>query len=339
MAALLVASACQSQPVGPGTPGERAVFVLATTSGLLALDAEGRDIGPVADLPAQSAPATPALHPSGTSIAFALIGAVHPERGFGSDIHIVDLDGTNLRVLLEHEGDNVFYASPRFDPTGNVLYVHRRAAVVRDGTYVGNEDTIVRVDLGTGERRTILENAADPAISPDGRTIVYVALRDGQIAGLRRANADGSESRNFFTTTDAFWYIQAPRFSPSGEHVVFSAAGHTTDGTPTMPPLPGTTTIPLDVLRGPAGWDRAGPIGKLTHLGIPSDLFVVPIDGSSLRVLTQTGDDVVPAWSPDGSRIAFIATGAFVEVSVADGSARVIAQGENFFFGDLLWLR
>ncbi|MGH2450212.1 MAG: TolB family protein, partial [Candidatus Limnocylindria bacterium] len=330
--AVLVAAACQPEPagpVGPEAPGERAVFVLATSSGLLALDAEGRDIGPVADLPPQSAPATPALHPSGTAIAFALIGAVHPERGFGSDIHLVDLDGTGLRVLLEHEGDNVFYASPRFDPTGNVLYVHRRAAVVRDGTYVGTEDTIVRVDLRTGDRRTILENAADPAISPDGRTIVYVALRDGQIAGLRRANVDGTEARNFFATTDAFWYIQAPRFSPSGDQVVFSAAGHTTDGTPTVPPTPGTTRI-----------DGApGPVAKLAHFGIPSDLFIVPVDGGPLRVLTQTGDDVVPAWSPDGSRIAFIATGAFVEVSVADGSARVIAQGENFFFGDLLWLR
>lgn len=105
----------------------------------------GRLIGKIAKLPDQSAPAAPALHPSRTAIAFSLTGQPEAKRGFGSDIYMVDLDGTDLRAVLLHEDNNVFYASPRFDASGNVLYVHRRAAIIANGSFVGNEDTIERV--------------------------------------------------------------------------------------------------------------------------------------------------------------------------------------------------
>ena len=46
--------------------------MLANPAGLLALDDSGRALGRIVDLPAQSAPATPVLHPSGKSIVFAI---------------------------------------------------------------------------------------------------------------------------------------------------------------------------------------------------------------------------------------------------------------------------
>ncbi|MGH2499646.1 MAG: TolB family protein, partial [Candidatus Limnocylindria bacterium] len=301
--------------------GEGAAFLLANPAGLLAFDEEARLLGRIVDLAPQSAPSTPALHPSRESIAFAYIRQPDPRTGFGSDIFTVKLDGTGLRPLVEHEAENVFYASPRFDPSGNLLYFHRRAAVVQGGQYVGNEDTIERLDLRTGERRRVVSDAADPDISPDGRALVYVRVVNGQIEGLWTASSDGTGARPFFRTRDTFWYLQAPRFSPSGREVVFSAAGHSQSGLP----------------QGPASRARSG--AKRAHLGIPSDLFLAPADGSSVRSIGQTGDDVVPAWSPDGGRIAYIGTGAFFALTVADGTVRVLAQGEDFFFGDLIWLR
>jgi Tol biopolymer transport system component len=109
--------------------------------------------------------------------------------------------------------------------------------------------------------------------------------------------------------------MQAPRFAPSGKEIVFSAAGHQTS--------------------------RAGGTGggRLAHLGVPSELFIAPADGSAVRSIGQTGDDVVPAWSPDGTRLAYVGTGAFFTMTVAQQDARVCAQGQDFFFGDLLWLR
>jgi len=314
LAVTMVATACTTPPprVTPGV-GTTATFLLANPSGIVGLDEQCRPLGSIVKLPDQSAPATPSLHPDGRSVVFALTQVPDPKTGFGSDIFTVNLDGTGLRMLVPHEGENVFYASPKYDPTGTVLYFHRRAALIVNNQYQGNEDTIERLDLKTGKRDRLLKDAADPALSPDGRTLVFVRVVNGQIENFWTANADGSDARPFFRTKDTFWYIQAPRFSPSGTEIVFSAAGHSTS-------------------HGSAG-------GRLAHLGVPSELYLAPADGTGLRSIGQTGDDVVPAWSPDGKRIAYVGTGAFFTLTVATQDTQTCAQGQDFFFGDLLWLR
>lgn len=314
----LVVSACGGgdgaapSSVAPGI-GAKATFILANPGGLSALDDAGRFIGKLVKLPDQSAPSTPALHPSGTALAFGLTQQPDAKRGFGSDIYMVNLDGTSLKPIVLHEDNNVFYASPRFDASGNVLYVHRRAAIIANGSYAGNEDSIERIDLRTNQRTRILTNGADPTISPDGKTLVYIHLKDSQVDTLWRADIDGSNAGPLFKTADKFWYLQAPRFAPKGCEIVFSGAGHTVSGT--------------------AGGFR------LAHLSVPSELFMVPCDGSSVRSVGQTGDDVVPAWSPDGGRISYVGSGGFFVLDVKAQSTHTVAQGQDFFFGDLLWLK
>ena len=75
------------------------------------------------------------------------------------------------------------------------------------------------------------------------------------------------------------------------------------------------------------------------HLGIPSDLDLVQCDNSGLRTIATTVDDVDPAWSPDSTQIAYVATGGLFVVTVADGSTRTVTQGKDFFFGGLVWLK
>jgi Tol biopolymer transport system component len=322
-ATLVVCTAPPAAPPVSSGIGLQAAFVLANPAGLLALDSAGRSIGRIVDLPAQSAPATPALHPSGKSIVFALTQQPDRKTGFGSDLYSINLDGTGYKPVVQHEGDNIFYASPRFDPTGNVLYFHRRAAIIQGGSFVGNEDSLERLDLQSGERKRLLMNGADPAISPDGKLLVYVHLTQGQPDGLWIANVDGSNARPFFKTKDTWWYLQSPRFAPTGCEIVFSAAGH------------GLSTVPagLNARQSPS---RAK---GLAHLNIPSDLNLAPCDGMSFKVLVQTGDDVVPAWSPNGAEVAYVGTGAFFVLTLANKNVRTVAQGQDFFFGDLVWLR
>ena len=56
-------------------------------------------------------------------------------------------------------------------------------------------------------------------------------------------------------------------------------------------------------------------------------------------ILAQTGDDTFPAWSADGGSLAYVSTGAFFELSLKDLSIRTLASGDNFFFGDITWLK
>ena len=320
-AALLIT--CAAPPAPPPASsgiGLQASFVLANPAGLLALDNGGHAIGRIVDLPAQSAPATPVLHPSGKSVVFALTQQPDKKTGFGSDLYTVNLDGTGYKPVVQHESDNVFYASPRFDATGNLLYFHRRAAIIQAGSFIGNEDSLERLDLRTGERKRLVMNGADPALSPDGKLIVYVHLTQGQPDGLWVANIDGSNPRPFFKTKDTWWYLQAPRFAPTGCEIVFSAAGHAMSRVPEAPVV------------------TTGAHGA-AHLNIPSELNLAPCDGTSVRVVGQTGDDVVPAWSPDGKQVAYVGTGAFFVLTLTNGNVRTLAQGQDFFFGDLVWLK
>src|SRR5438552_10844379 len=158
---------CTAPPVPPPASlgvGLQASFILANPAGLLALDSTGHAIGRIIDLPARSASATPVLHPSGKAIVFALTQQPDKKTGFGSDLYTVNLDGTGFKPLVQHESDNVFYASPRFDSTGNILYFHRRAAIIQAGSFVGYEVSIERLVLSTVERTRLIVTSADSSI-------------------------------------------------------------------------------------------------------------------------------------------------------------------------------
>lgn len=323
LAAVVLLAACSSAaapaPGGPAAPSASGKapaaysFVLANPAGLMALDAKGNVVGKVLDLPQDSSPDAPNLFPDRKSIAFSITLVPQGSASFGSDIWVVNLDGSNLRKIVEHERENVFYAAPNVSPDGQYIYVHRRAAVMQNGTYVGNEDSIERVDATTGKMTRIVSNAADPTLSPDGKTLVYVRMEDGAPKGLWRVGSDGGEAKPFFSISDTWWYLQSPRFSPDGKTLVFCGAGHNAQ---TL--APGT---------------------KDAHLGIPSEIFLAGVDGKSVKSLTQTNDDTTPTWSPDGSRLIFVTTGAIQVLTLADGKVDKLTSGDTFFFGSMAWIK
>ena len=336
----LALTACQSgSPIGGGTPqsamptgvgvGPQSTFALATPAGLFGLAADGKILGRILDLPRGSVSSAPTLHPDGKRIVFALSDTTEA-LGFGSDIYSVNVDGSELRAVVKRDKPDVFYASPSFDANG-VLYAHRRSVkqdATTPGVYLQTDDIIERIDFASGRHQQVVADAAEPTVAPSGKTIVFVHIDRGQQTSMWTASTDGTQVGSFLKTDDSFTYLQAPRISPSGQFITWSSAGRS-GRTP-------RSVVPRQLHPSAA---VVGGGGKLAHLDIPSELFVAPLDGSSLRTIATTNDDVVPAWSLDSTRIAFVASATLWVVSAADGAVVVKTPNIGVNYGDPVWLR
>jgi Tol biopolymer transport system component len=335
--ALLVVAlfACQSSPFTAGPAGAvipdavgvgpNATFAIASRAGLLGLAADGKVLGHIVKVPAGGVPSTPVLHPDRKRLFF-VVSETTAGTGFGSDVWSVNIDGTGLAPVLEHETANVFYASPTIAPAGDVMYIHRREAKddeAHPGVYLEAIDTIEVLDLATGKHKTIIKDGAEPTIAPDGKTLVFVHMDRGQQAGLWATSTDDPKAAPFLKTGDRFWFLQAPRISPTGGEITWSSAGRSSSRA--IPPA----------IAAPSHTSGA----RLAHLDIPSELYIATMDGKSLRPITTTGDDVIPAWSRDGKQIAYIALATFFIVNAANGEVTVSRQGIGINYGDPIWLR
>ncbi len=147
----------------------------------------------------------------------------------------------------------------------------------------------------------------EPALSPDGKMVVYVAEENGQFDLFLTRVVGGGRVR---ITNDATRKAH-PSFSPDGDQIVFARLRSASEP-PEVCRVPtlGGEIIPL---IASATLPRFSPDGKrlaylLLRSNQPTALAISALDGSNQRILLQT-DDIYPffkdlAWSPDGSAIA-----------------------------------
>lgn len=170
-----------------------------------------------------------------------------------------------------------------------------------------------------------------PAWSPDGNSIAYVSLADGQ-PQVRIMNATGEGDRALVPDGGISF---APRFSPDGRRLLFSrsVAGNTdihvidveSGLQQQLTRTPGTDTsasFSPDGRRIVFESDRSGS----------QQIYVMDADGSDQRRISfGGGSHATPRWAPDGELIAFTKLdGPRRRIGVMDASGanpRILTNG------------
>ena len=245
----------------------------------------------------------PAWSPDGSRVAFE----TNASGRFA--LFSTRADGGDARPLWESESADT---NASWSPDGRrVAFVSNRAGGQLD-VFVANPDGtgVVNISDDPGQQY-------QPAWSPDGRWIAYVTkprpadrLHDIVIANV----ATGEKRAIVVPDTNEM----APSFSPDGTRVAFASNRSGTNEIYTMR-LDGS-----DVQALTAGtqssmprWSRQGRIAFRSNRDGNGEIYVMNGDGSGVVRLTESpADDGMPAWSPDGSRLAF--------ASRADGRSRIL---------------
>src|SRR5688500_15561620 len=196
-------------------------------------------------------------------------------------------------------------SDPRVRPGGEeVAYVVW--SIDREANEYQQSIWLVRADGSEPPRRlTTGKNDAQPRWSPDGRRLAFVSKRGegdkkpGQLFVMPLAGGEA------LRLTDLKEDVAEPAWSPDGTRIAFAARVRD----PEYQSEQDETEDADDKRRPPRRFKRLR--FKLDSVGWIGDrhkhIYVVPADGSAEAKQLTEGDyeDADPAWTPDGTRIAF----------------------------------
>ncbi|MSQ27605.1 MAG: hypothetical protein EXR51_05645 [Dehalococcoidia bacterium] len=323
-------TACQAKqpaiatpPPGPTVagplPGVAGRLLFAKYNELWSLELGTAKLEKMVAFQEQSFVGWPAVSPDGKLVAFSLYrpGRTPQELG-GSDLFVMSATGSDRRMVLAHDTPGSSLSEPAWAAGSAGLYFTRRGL---DGSA-----RIERIGLDGAGRTPLVPNAQSPAVAPDGSRMLYLTTNPKTSSQLLwTAGVDGTGAKTLVTDQD-FTLLGFPRFAPDSKRVAFVAVGGPTP--PAKPAsLPSGRALPGGLLELPPAYAH----------GVPWDLWVINTDGTGLKRLTEMGgDSPVPAWSPDGQRIALAMEFGIYLVDLIGSPPLLVA--EDFTTGGVTWL-
>jgi Tol biopolymer transport system component/uncharacterized protein YjbI with pentapeptide repeats len=215
-----------------------------------------------------------------------LDGAPHSQIVFGpgdSGLWAMNADGSNQSRLLESAA-----SAPAWSPDGTKIAFTRIVEESADASATPESiPSIVIMNADGSDQRELLdEPASDPAWSPDGKKIAFSKSTPNGLSFIYIMNADGSGEPRRLTKED-FARDADPAWSPDGTEIAFQS---TRPNTPEPLPLPPNQT---------------GSQLSNTEIYV-IDACCEESDTNKPQPLTGSiGYNADPAWSPDGTEIAF----------------------------------
>ncbi len=190
----------------------------------------------------------------------------------------------------------------------------------------GSDDKIYTMDPDGGHRRQ-LARGSDAQWSPDGRRIAYEEWSpDRRFPLVYVMNAAGTGPRRLGRGAE-------PRRSPDGEQIAFTG----TTGDISVVDVDGggerllTRTGDNDVAAWAPGRKIVFAHSADNAPRPASGIYLINADGTGLRRVSKTGDDVTPSiggWSPGGKLVLYAANGISTW-RLHDGFLRRLTRGSD----------
>jgi len=187
------------------------------------------------------------------------------------DLYVINFNGTGMKRLTD---------TPGYDAEGS--YSRDGKQIVFTSSRDGDADLYIMDADGTNTRQLTNQPGYDggPFFSPDGQWVIYRSDRDKEhMLQLYAISVDGKTEVQLTKNLDEVNWC--PYFHPSGKYIIWSRADYSR----------GPMGAHFNLFQMDLNWDKstvsAGKITQITH---------------------STAADVLPVFSPDGTKLMWTST-------------------------------
>jgi len=269
----------------------------------------------------------PAISADGKMLCYVV-----EERTGRSDLFVRRVAGGGL---VRVTNDDARETTPRFSPDGDRIAFARRESP--DGT-----PEIRIVSTFGGDSQRVLDSAAAPVWSPNGKELAFLHRAPNGTLELMIAGADGANARLLLRADSEFPFLRDPAWSPDGrELAIVRGSGGIAGEIWLIPALGGAPrramSDPAEVFSESPAYtaDGLGIVHSSNRGGATNVWFYPRAGGAPVRLTAGAGPDTGPTIASDGT-IAYINSrwrNTLNVHSLTGGGSRTLATHSPFMWG------